>query len=244
AERPPIGHGAAAVEEHDHLVVVVAVHRDRVAGGELGVLREEPTLAPGQELPPAPQPLRLPPGLAGCGRLPGLVGPLDVVEHEVAGAVVHRVLPVVVDVARPLRSTVRYSSATSSGRCGPSGRYQRTLTQIASRRNRYTASAGTSARSAPLRMPVSSTPTQSRSDSSTESCRNAKRGYCTSRLYSLSITATAARSVASAPKAAWTSSRSASTGSAAAAMTRRYCASMRSRKSRSSASIIDSFESK
>jgi len=60
----------------------------------------------------------------------------------------------------------------------------------------------------------------------------------------LSITATAARSVASAPNAAWTSARSASTGSSSRAMMPLYWASMRSRKSRSNASTIDSFESK
>ena len=107
-----VGHRAAAVQQQDELVVVVAVQRHGVAGRELRVLRVEPTLSAGQELAARTEPFRLFHQLDRCGRRAALVGPVDLVEHEVARSFCrrcggHRVLLVGRLVASPPRSTAR-----------------------------------------------------------------------------------------------------------------------------------------
>ena len=110
--------------QHDHLVVIVAVHRHREAGRELRVLREEPALAAGEELAPRARRLRLLHELLSArvgARLSS--GHVDLVEQEVlrsGGRVAHGVL------LSPSSSNVEVRLAMVSMRSRPSGSYQRT----------------------------------------------------------------------------------------------------------------------
>src|SRR4051812_29611071 len=75
-------HGAAALEDHEHLVVVVAVHGDDITGRELRELGVEAALAPGEELAARSLLLRLFDQLARRCALFVFIGPLDLVEQE------------------------------------------------------------------------------------------------------------------------------------------------------------------